>query len=197
MPPFSEKLDDFLVRNLAYFNYRNYARRIDLQGNEKVLEVGCGGGNLSRFLAKRVEELVCIDNSNYWIKKSEERLKKFKNIKFEISDILDFDKKNYLNYFDVVVVNYVLHDIASEKREKAAENLSKSIKDSGKICIREPTRQSHGIFSNELRNLMLKKGFSEKISNERYYFPLKGKIYEGIFYKTSAPKIKSNSTKPS
>ena len=182
---FLEKLDDFIIRYFAYFNYKNYLVRMDLKGDEKVLEVGCGGGNLSRFLAEKVKELVCIDNSNYWIEKSKKRSKRFKNIKFEISNLLDFNKENYLNYFDIAVLHYVLHDIVKEKRRKAIEILSKSlIKEKGRICIREPTRESHGIPPNEIRNLMLKVGFSEKMSRERYYFSLKGKVYEGIFHRT-------------
>lgn len=180
MPSFVEKLGNFLVRYLNYFNYQSYAQRINLQGNENVLEIGCGGGNLSRFLAKRVKELVCIDNSNYWIEKAKKRLKIFKNIRFEISDLLDFNNEDY---FDVAVIHYVLHDIISEKREKVVENLSESIKEGGEICIREPTRENHGISSNKIRNLMIKAGFSEKTSRENYAFPLKGKVYEGIFYK--------------
>lgn len=182
MPSFSERLDDFLVRNIAYFNYKNYVKRIDLQGDEKLLEVGCGGGNLSRFLAKILAQgrLVCIDNSEYWLEKSKKRLKQYKNIKFELTNILNFNKENY---FDMVVVNYVLHDIMSEKREKAIEILSKSLKEKGRVYIREPTRESHGISSDEIRDLMLKEGFSEKTSREKYFFPLKGKVYEGIFRK--------------
>ena len=85
MPSFADKLDDLLVRNIAYFNYKSYVKRLALKGNEKVLEIGCGGGNLSRFLAKRLPfgKLVCIDNSKYWIDKAKKRLR---NI-----------RKNYLN----------------------------------------------------------------------------------------------------
>lgn len=63
MVSFAEKLDDYLVRSLAYFNYKCYANRLNLQGNEQVLEVGCGGGNLSRFLAERLPrgKLTCIE----------------------------------------------------------------------------------------------------------------------------------------
>ena len=76
MPSFAERLDDYFVRYLAYFNYKNYVSRINLQENEKVLEVGCGGGNLSRFLAEKLPQgkLVCIDISEYWIDKSKKRL---------------------------------------------------------------------------------------------------------------------------
>ena len=87
MPSFAEKLDDYFVRYLAYFNYRNYARGLDLRDNERVLEVGSGGGNLSRFLAEKIPDgrLVCLDNSEYWIKKAKKRLSDFRNVEFVLA----------------------------------------------------------------------------------------------------------------
>ena len=116
MPNLSEIIDDLLVRYLAYFNYKNYAKRINLQENEKILEIGSGGGNLSRFLTEKLPqgELVCIDRSEYYIDKAKRRLKSFENIKLELTDFLEFNKENY---FNVIVVHYVLHDIAKEKRK--------------------------------------------------------------------------------
>ena len=69
MPDFLEKLDDYLVRYLGYFNYKRYSKKLELKGNEKVLELGSGGGNLSRFLTGRLPqgELYCIDISPYWL----------------------------------------------------------------------------------------------------------------------------------
>lgn len=182
MPSFAEKCDDYLIRYLAYFNYNNYVERISLHGNERVLEVGCGGGNLSRFLAGRLPQgkLICIDNSDYWLQKAKDRLKKFGNISFELENILDLNEEYP---FDVVIVHYVLHDIQKEGREKAINILRTNLKDNGLIYIREPARNSHGIPFEEIRSLMIKKDFLEEKSKEGYSFPLRGKIYEGVFRK--------------
>ena len=178
MSIFAEKLDDYFVRCLAYFNYRDYVNRMKLRGDEKVLEVGSGGGNLSRFLAKRLSKgkLICIDNSAYWINKTRNRLKGYKNIGFKIEDILNL---NIVNYFDVVVFHYVLHDIV--EKEKAINVVSKSLKNKGTIYVREPRRKGHRISFEKIRRLMIKRGFLEKASKEGYSFPIKGRVYEGIF----------------
>ena len=178
MPSFSEKLDDRLVRNLAYLNYSLYVRGLHLKRDEKVLEIGCGGGNLSRFLAKEVRELICIDNSEYWIKKARERLRNSENIQIEICDILDFDKENY---FDVAIVHYVLHDLP--EKEKTVRILNKCLNSTGRVYIREPTRSSHGISSSEIEKLMYSANFSKLNSQEDYSFPLRGKVYGGSFRK--------------
>lgn len=182
MPNFADKLDDFLVRYLAYFNYRNYVKEMNLKGNEKILEVGCGGGNLSRFLVEKLSlgELVCVDSSKYWIDKAKNRLRNFGNIEFKVENVLDFKRKNY---FDVVVVHYVLHDISREQRKSLIKVLNNSLKDSGEVYIREPAREKHGISPEEIKELMLSKGFLEKFSIETYSLPLRGKIYKGVFRK--------------
>ena len=178
MPSFAERLDDYFVRYLAYFNYKNYVSRINLQENEKVLEVGCGGGNLSRFLAEKLPlgELICIDISEYWINKARKRLGNYENIDFRHGDFLDFNKNNY---FDAIVVHYVLHDI--EERKKAIDIMVRSLKDKGRIFIREPIRKNHGMSSEEIKSLMSKNGFSEQSFKEGYSFPIRGKVYEGVF----------------
>ncbi|MEA3329306.1 MAG: class I SAM-dependent methyltransferase [Nanoarchaeota archaeon] len=182
MHSFLEKLDDYFTRYLANFNYRSYANRLNLQGNEQILEVGCGGGNLSRFLSEKLPsgDLVCLDNSAYWIKKSKETLSDFKNIEFVLGDVLNFKRKNY---FDLVVVHYVLHDLI--EKEKSVEVLSRSLKSSGKVYVREPIRKNHGMLSREIERLMFSARFEKLSSREGYSFPIRGKIYEGIFKKLS------------
>lgn len=184
MSNFAERLDDFLVKNLAYFNYRNYAKELNLQGNERVLEVGCREGNLSRFLAEGLpyEELICIDNSRCWIEKSKSRLEKTKNIVFKLCNVLDLKTKDY---FDIIAIHYVLHDITKEEIGKAINILSGSLKENGKIFIKEPTREGHGIPSNEIRRLMSSEKFLEITSKESYFFPLRGRIYIGAFQKSA------------
>ena len=183
MPSFADKLDDLLVRNIAYFNYKSYVKRLVLKGNEKVLEVGCGGGNLSRFLAERTPngKLVCIDSSKYWIDKAKRRLRYFDNIKLRLEDILNLKEEN----FDVAVVYYVLHDIQKQERGKAINILRKSLKENARVYIREPMRKAHGMAPEEIENLMLNRGFLEIKSKQGYSFPLRGKVYEGVFQKNN------------
>jgi len=175
---FLEKLDNYFVKYLAFSNYKKYANKIVLKGNEKVLEVGCGIGNLSRFLIQKLSlgKLTCIDSSKYCINKSKRRLRKFSGIEFIMGDILNFKRENY---FDVVVIHYVLHDVL--QKEKAIEVLRDCLKENGRIYLREPTRKNHGISSKEIKKLMAQERFLEIESKEGYDFPLKGKVYEGIF----------------
>ncbi len=177
---FLEKLDNYLVKYLAYSNYRNYSNCLGLKENNKVLEIGSGIGNLSRFLIQKIPKgkLTCIDFSKENITKARKNLRKFKNIEFIVGDILNFEKKNY---FDSIIINYVLHDIY--QKEKAVKIIKNFLKPKGMVYIREPTRKNHGISQDEIKTLMQKENFSEITSKEGSSFPLKGEIFEGVFIK--------------
>ena len=168
------------MKYLAYSNYKKYSNCLEFKENEKVLEVGCGIGNLSRFLIQEISsgKLTCIDVSKYSINKNKRSLKKFKNIEFLVEDILRFKRENY---FNVAVVHYVLHDLP--QKEKVIEVLRNCLKENGRVYLREPTRKNHGISSKEIRKLMKGGGFLKIKSREGYSFPLKGKIFEGVFMK--------------
>ena len=179
---FLEKLDNYLVKYLAYSNYKKYSNCLEFKENEKVLEVGCGIGNLSRFLIQEISsgKLTCIDVSKYSINKNKRSLKKFKNIEFVVEDILRFKRENY---FDIAVVHYILHDIP--QKEKVIEVLRNCLKENGRVYLREPTRKNHGISSKEIKKLMGEGGFSKIKSKEDYSFPLKGRVFEGVFIKST------------
>lgn len=77
-----------------------------------------------------------------------------------------------------------------EKRRKFVNQLGKLLVETGAIYIREPTRKSHGISSEEIRKLILLEGFSEKNFREGYSFPLRGKVCAGIFAKLRHERFK-------
>ena len=172
-PSFTEKFDDFLVRYLAYSNFKNYVSGIEIRNNDNILEVGSGGGNLSRFLAQKNPngELYCVDVSPYWINKARQRLSEFDNISFFQGKMKDFKDEDR---FDVAVIHYVLHDIPSTERSESLSVVKDLLKKKGRIYIREPTRKSHGMSFEEIKSLMKHGDFLEKFSREAYSFPLKG-----------------------
>jgi len=178
---FSERLDDFLVRYLGFFHYRNYVRRMNFCGSEKVLEVGCGGGNLSRFISEELPngKLVSIDISDYWISKARGRdsldRTNFKVGKFEEAKLDNFS-------FNCAIVHYVFHDVPVGERRYFLSCLMDKVKLHGLVYMREPTRKSHGINPDILKKLMIDFGFKE-VSFEKKYSLLFRSYCEGIFMK--------------
>ncbi|WP_209330213.1 class I SAM-dependent methyltransferase [Lunatimonas salinarum] len=79
-----------------------------------VLEVGCGIGTVSHLLAKKVPKgnVLAVDISPESIRQATHLWAKYPNLRFETSDMKDFDKKEQT--FDAVVFPDVLEHIPVE-----------------------------------------------------------------------------------
>jgi len=187
-----EKIDEILVRFLAKSNYKKYTNSLNLKGNEKILELGCGTGNLSRFIAKKLSKdgsLTCIDTSNYQLSKARKKLNKYKNIKFQ---------KNITNpkeTYDIIILHYILHDIKKNHRQKTIKILKTKLKNNGIIYIREPTRKNHGMPAKEIENLISSSKLKKISSKEIYSLPLRSH-YTGTFKKSPTKKLINTKSLP-
>ena len=116
--------------------YKNlFSRRIENELNygSKVLELGCGTGQLSLFLSKGNREIYGVDISNGSLMLGEKfrRENKIDNAYFMKMDV--FDLKFKKNYFDYTISNGVLHH--TKDARKAFKNLVEVTKPGGIIII--------------------------------------------------------------
>jgi ubiquinone/menaquinone biosynthesis C-methylase UbiE len=156
--------------------YNPYFKTFGLSGNERVLDFGCGGGAGSRCLAKLLNtsgHLTCVDLSNYWINKAKQSLKKYANVECLAGDIrkLDIREKS----FDIISIFHVIHDISPDERQSIMDRLAKLTAVDGKLFIREPIKESHGMPVQEIRSLLLSSGLRE------VQFEAGKSEYKGIF----------------
>ncbi len=142
--------------------YSPYFKTFGLEGSERVLDFGCGGGAGSRFLVKLLGNnghLTCVDISNYWVNRAEKRLWKYPNVECRAGDIRKMSLPD--SSYDVVTTFHVIHDIAPAERQDTVHALSRLLKTGGKFFICEPTRVSHGMPAGEIRTLFSNAGLSE------------------------------------
>jgi len=104
---------------------------------KKILDIGCGTGWTSRFLAKRGYDVIGIDISPDMIKyanikKDEEKIE---NLNFFIKD---YENISFNNEFDCVIFFDSLHHSDNEK--KAIENAYNALRPGGVCLISEPGR---------------------------------------------------------
>jgi len=103
----------------------------------KVLDVGCGEGFYSVYLAKEGFDVTGIDLSENAIKYAKQNAEKAGvKARFIAMDILDLDRIN--EKFDFIFEWALLHHIIPEKRKKYVENLRKLLNKNGKyfsICF--------------------------------------------------------------
>ncbi len=89
---------------------RELIDKLDLQGWESVLDLGCGDGKVTALLAKAVlkGQVLGIDISSAMIDLARDRypLSKHTNLTFQVLDAVELP---FDNHFDVIFSNAVLH----------------------------------------------------------------------------------------
>jgi len=147
--------------------YYPYFKTFELKGDEKVLDFGCGGGAGSRSLLKFLNSgghLTCVDLSDFWTGRAKKRLNKYDNAECIAGDIREVDIHDCT--FDAISVFHVIHDIPPAERLSTVKALSRKLKAGGTIFVREPTKKSHGMPVEEIRDLFSDAGLKETEHND-------------------------------
>ncbi|WMM23681.1 methyltransferase domain-containing protein [Tissierella sp. MB52-C2] len=124
---------DELMMDFNYEDWFNYIEQIFKKYNKEpkqILEMACGTGNLSYYLAKQGYRLTCFDLSSDMLSKAYEKLRKFKNVKLINQNMINFNLKES---FDSIIsicdsINYI-----TEKEDlfKTFKNVWNHLEDDG------------------------------------------------------------------
>jgi 2-polyprenyl-3-methyl-5-hydroxy-6-metoxy-1,4-benzoquinol methylase len=109
------------------------AKRIPESG--KLLELGCGAGNISIWLAKKGYDVYGIDISPTAIEWAKEKAKENNiRINFKVGNVLDL--QDYTNdFFDIVLDGHCFHCIIGKDRSKFLLSACRVLKHSGLLLI--------------------------------------------------------------
>ena len=126
-------LYDELMNDFDYENWSNYIEEIFNRYKvkpTKLLEMACGTGSLSYYLAKKRYDLVCFDLSSEMLSKAYEKLGKFKNVKLIKQNMINF---NINEKFDSVIsicdsINYIIN---KKDLEQCFKNVYNHLNDNG------------------------------------------------------------------
>lgn len=134
-------LEQFITK-LAFLSfskvvYKDFADRLPLLGNERVLDFGCGMGTVAYYAVKRLPQgqLTCVDSSERWIRACQRTLRKNRNITIQLFDSKSFE---LLEGFDLIYCHFVLHELSCEELQRFIPGLSSCLKPGGKLIFREP-----------------------------------------------------------
>lgn len=95
----------FSVEEMKEWTENTYSKLNWLSGN-KVLEIGCGNGLISKFFSGKSIEYIGIDTSESAIRKLGEYFEKSLNMNFYVSDANSFNPQ--IKKFDIIVINSVI-----------------------------------------------------------------------------------------
>jgi trans-aconitate methyltransferase len=110
------------------FKYgEDLVKLLNPQAGERILDLGCGTGYLTKLILESGAEVIGIDNSEHMIEKAEAR---YPNLDFRImsADDFSFDTK-----FDAIFSNAVLHWVLN--CEQAVKCMYHNLKAGGRIVI--------------------------------------------------------------
>ncbi|XP_060073865.1 S-adenosylmethionine-dependent methyltransferase Rv2258c-like [Ylistrum balloti] len=112
-----------------------------LESKATILDLGCGGGNLTRALRKRFKDadIYGADLSETAITKAEALSKSVKNLKFVKTDITRMPA-DWTRKFDWVILYDVLHDLPDNVN--AMKEVHRVLKDDGAVSIVDPNIHS-------------------------------------------------------
>jgi ubiquinone/menaquinone biosynthesis C-methylase UbiE len=151
-----------LVSNIVPL-YKSYVQRLGLTGTETILEFGSGTGGASRHLAKILlrgnGRLICVDTSHALTKIARKRLRKYPNVEFRVGDIRELNIDDAP--CDGIFIHFTLHDVEADAREGIVKSLVSRLKPTGKVYLREPLKEGHGMPVDEIRALMSDAGLEE------------------------------------
>jgi SAM-dependent methyltransferase len=118
--------------------------------NKRILDVGCGPGFYSNFLASLGANVIGIDPNPEYIKIANTNSSN-KNVRFRVSDIGSGRDLEHLksNYFDIIIFQdallfyFIPHDnIKLDTITKVLSELKRALKPNGLFYVTEP----HGVF---------------------------------------------------
>jgi trans-aconitate methyltransferase len=131
--------------------------------NERILDLGCGAGQLTFKISELAKEVVGIDQSEEMIANAQSN---YDHIQFLVADGADF---SFEEKFDAIFSNAALHWIINYKG--AIQCMHDNLKPGGRIVLELGGKGNVQTIVNQLRVSLAKRNYSEQAELQLWYFP--------------------------
>jgi trans-aconitate methyltransferase len=133
------------------------------QKSERILDLGCGTGQLAFEISESGAEIVGIDNSPEMILKAKAN---YPHLQFEVKDATNFqfDEK-----FDAVFSNATLHWINDQK--SAIKCIYNNLKEGGRFVFEMGGKRNIEQISKAIKKAMTDEGFGDELTKDFWYYP--------------------------
>ncbi len=123
--------------NLRHYKSFDFIKKYGLKKSHDVLEVGCGIGTFTELLLGYLKKgsIVGTDISSTNIEVAQQRLSKYKNSEFLVTDMIGFKSTKK---FDFIVMLDVLEHIPVSQHMALFESFNSVLKEDGTIFINIP-----------------------------------------------------------
>jgi ubiquinone/menaquinone biosynthesis C-methylase UbiE len=153
---------------------------LEIKPGEKILEAGCGTGNLAIKIKERGGEVIGLDNCKEAL---EIYKKKDPNAKVVLADLrekLPFPD----NYFDKIVCNNTLYIIPKEEQLNTLKEFYRILKLKGKVVIVNPSKEQKlfKIYIDGIKKNLRKEGLFLTFKKLIRFLPATIKIFYYNFF---------------
>lgn len=133
------------------------------KGGERILDLGCGTGDLAALISEKEATVIGLDNSKEMI---EAARSKYPWLQF---DVASADNFSYHEKFDAVFSNATLHWVLNYK--KAVQCVYDSLKPNGRFVAEFGGKGNVSGIVNALKKVLAQNGYAETAAKEVWYFP--------------------------
>lgn len=166
MEQLEQKWNANLYNDKHSFVYAYGASLIDILNpkvNERILDLGCGSGELTALINERSEDVVGMDKSVEMISKAKTQ---FPLCKFKVEDASRF---NFDVPFDAIFSNAALHWVTNYN--EAITCMYRNLKKGGRIVLEFGGKDNVKKITTQLRKSLLKRGYKKQAELKLWYFP--------------------------
>ncbi|MCL5030194.1 MAG: class I SAM-dependent methyltransferase [Bacteroidetes bacterium] len=133
------------------------------KSNERILDLGCGTGYLTKLISQSGAKIIGIDSSEEMIKQAKQ---KYPTLNFEIKDATNFSFKSKL---DAVFSNAVLHWIP--EKEKVVSCISNALKPGGRFAAEFGGKNNVQNILRAINKILTSNGYPQNVNKVNWYFP--------------------------
>ncbi len=144
-------MNDFMSLGVHRLWKKNLINMMNPSSNQNLIDVACGTGDIARLFLKYVNEssqVTCVDPNRGMIRKGKEKLSKFKNINWIISQAENIPLSD--NLFDFYTISFGLRNTA--KINNALSEAYRVLKPGGRFLCLEFSKIQNNNFEKIYKN---------------------------------------------
>ena len=138
-------MNDFMSLGVHRLWKKNLINMMNSSNNQKLIDVACGTGDIAKLYLKHVNKnslITCVDPNKKMIKKGQEKLKDYKNLKWIISPAEKIPMAK--NLFDFYTISFGLRN--TKNLDKALSEAYRVLKPGGRyLCLEFSKIQNSGL----------------------------------------------------
>jgi trans-aconitate methyltransferase len=160
----AELYDD---KHAFVFKYgENVLELLDVKAGERILDIGCGTGHLTKKIKDLGADVLGTDLSADMVSKAKAL---YPDVEFKVEDASSF---NYDGQFDAIFSNATLHWV--KDHDGMMRSVYNSLKPGGRFVAEMGGKGNVGKLIAATRQVLLKHGYHRQAETQIWYFPSLG-----------------------